>query len=317
MINAFLGNRIIVLLLLPLIIAAYHFLFYFFGSETPESTLHLGFWGNFSFLSPQLVQLASAAIICLNAILINSIFNWNEFYEKNTFISSLLYVVLMSFYASFYQLDGILISHLFLIFTILQLYKLRQNEDGRKYTFNLGFFAGVAASFHPPLLAVLPILFLMIWAIRPFVFRELILTIAGFTVPLIYVWAYLYTSGQSYSLSLVPFEKALEQEKTDFYVSSSLLIISLILSVLGVNVRLQKSSIRLKKMIRIMWWFVIIGLGLGIFDILYFQQYLQFSFIMIPMGFFFPYSFLFARFKVIAIGLFYLLIVYSVLKFFL
>ncbi len=317
MIRAFLGNRLIIVLLLPFLVAFYQLLHFFFGHTPVESQVNLGFWGNVSLIWNPGTQAIAGALICTNAVLINSIFNWNEFYEKNTYVSSLLYVVLMSFYSSFYQADGILLAHFFLILTIFQLFKLRQGEDGRKTVFNAGFFAGIAASFHPPLIALLPLLFVMEWSVRPFVFREVLLTCVGFGVPLLYVSAYLYTTNQDYHLSMVPFERDIDRQKTDFVVSASLLICSFLLSLAGVNARLRKSSIRLKKIIRILAWFVAAGIALGVFDILRFNQFEQFSFVMIPLGFFFPYSFLFERFRLLANGLFYLLFAYSVLKFFL
>ncbi len=316
MINAFLGNRIIVLFSLPILIALYHVIYFYNSESLLETNIYLGFWGNYLITTPWILQVLAGIVVGSNALIINTLFNSNEFYEKNTYICSLLYIVLMSFYSSFYQIDGILLSQLFLILGLFQLFKLRQNEDGRKAVFNVAFFAGIAASLHPPILGIVPILFFMIWIVRPVKLRESILLLLGFAIPLFYAWVFLYTTNAKFKLSLIPFEKSLKITDLDFYVSSSLLGLSLILSLLGLNVRLQKSSIRLKKILRIVLWYLLIGLSLGAFDILYLQQFVQFSFVMIAMSFFFPYAFLYNRFNIVAIGLFYCLFAYSMLKFF-
>ena len=191
MVKLFLSNRSFVQFLLPLVVVIYIFLNQFTSYYTYSEIANFGFWGNKVQLDTVSSQVLASLVIIGNAIFINAVFNWNQFLERNSFMPSLLYIVLMSSYHSFYQLDGLLISHAFLILSLYQLYFLRQNEDGRKTTFNAGFFAGLAATFHPPLIGILPFIFFMIWSIRPFVIREVLLCFLGFIVPLFYAGFYL------------------------------------------------------------------------------------------------------------------------------
>lgn len=317
MVKLFLSNRSIVQFLLPLVIVIYVLLNFTTKYYGYSETANFGFWGNNIPVSPLYSQIIASIIILTNAIGINAIFNWNQFLERNSFMPSLLYVILLSSYHSFYQLDGLLISHVFLILTLYQLYFLRQNEDGRKTVFNASFFAGIAATFHPPLIGILPIIFFMIWCIRPFVFREILLSSIGFIVPLFYAGFYLIYTGSSIDLTLIKTSTNYERLQFDFLITFGIFICSLLLSLVSIQAHIKKSSLRLKKMTRMLWWFVVAGLIIGIIDLYFFKQIQRFSLIMIPFSFFLTFSFSHKTLSFVAIGLFYVTFCYSILKFFL
>lgn len=317
MVKLFLSNRSIVQFLLPLVVVVYVILNHFTNYYSYTLIANFGFWGNNVQLSPLPSQIFASLIIIGNAIFINAIFNWNQFMERNSFMPSLLYIVLLSFYHSFYQLDGLLISHVFIILCLYQLYRLRQNEDGRKTVFNCAFFGGLAATFHPPLIGLLPFIFFMMWNIRPFVVREILLCTLGFSVPLFYAGFYLIYTGTSIDLKLLKTTTNFQRQQFDFLVTSGIFIFSLLLSLVSIQTNIQKSSIRLKKMTRILWWFVIVGLILGVVDFLMFKQIQRFSLIMIPFSFFLTFSFIHKTLSIVAVGLFYVTFIYSLVKFFL
>lgn len=318
MVKLFLSNRSIVQFLLPFVVVIYVLLNYSTKYYGYSETVNFGFWGSTKSINPVYSQLFASLFILINAIGINAIFNWNQFLERNSFMPSLQYVILLSFYHSFYQIDGLLISHTLIIVTVYQLYFLRQNDDGRKTVFNAGFFAGIAATFHPPLIGLLPILFFMIWCIRPFVFREILLSIIGFSIPLIYGSFFLIFNKASIDLTLIKSSTNYERLQFDFLVVFGIFICSLLLSLVSIQAHIQKSSLRLKKMTRMLWWLVVAGIVIGIID--FFEnngQIQRFSLIMIPFSFFLTFSFSHKTLGIVAIGLFYITLTYSVLKFFL
>ncbi len=317
-VKLFLSNRSIVQFLLPFVVVAYILLNFSTKYYGYFEAVNFGFWGNAKSINPVYSQLFASLLILINAIGINAIFNWNQFLERNSFMPSLQYVILLSFYHSFYQIDGLLISHTFIILTLHQLYFLRQNDDGRKTVFNASFFAGIAATFHPPLIGLLPVIFFMIWCIRPFVFREILLSVIGFSIPLFYGSFYLIYNKTSIDLTLIKSATNYERLQFDFLVVFGIFICSLLLSLVSIQAHIQKSSLRLKKMTKMLWWIVVAGIVIGILD--FFQnngQIQRFSIIMIPFSFFLTFSFSHKTLSIVAIGLFYVTLTYSVLKFFL
>ena len=317
MVKLFLGNRAGVLALLPLLIFGYLMLNEQTGYYLYDSKNNLGIWGDVPSINSQFARILASIIVSFNAFAINWIYNSNEFLERNSYISALLYLVLMSFYHSFYSLDGLLLAHTFLIAMLYQLFKLRQNEDGRRHIFNAAFFSGLAASFHPPMIVILPFFLFMVYTIRPFVFREMLLAIIGFGIPLLYGGLYLYYSGHIIDLKLINQSSDYFKKQNDFLIMSVLFTLLFVLSLITLRDKMQKSSSRLKKLISILWWMVLIGVLFGFMDFFVFGQIERFSFLMIPLSFFLSYSFKNKTFGGFAIVLYYLTFIYSLVNFFL
>ncbi|MCE2712565.1 MAG: DUF6427 family protein [Cryomorphaceae bacterium] len=316
MVGIFTGNRAGVLLLLPFIVVLYHLINHFSGGHYRPQVANMGFWGADYFLTPLISEICAAVIVVLNAIGINMIYNSNEFYERNTYISSLLYVVFMSFYHSFYSVDGLLIAHTALILLISQIFRLRQNEDGRTAVFNAAIFGGLAATFHPPMIAVFPFVLVMIWNIRPFIVREFFLALSGFAIPLVYAYTYFWYTGQKLKWDILQQVSDFYKEQTDFYVTSGLFVFLIVLSSISIRNKTQKSSIRLKKLVNILWLLMAIGFLYGMIDLLFFDQMERFSFLMVPMAFFLSFSFMDKKLSAPASVLFYLTFGYSLINFF-
>ncbi|MGC6433687.1 MAG: hypothetical protein ACON4M_05775 [Crocinitomicaceae bacterium] len=316
MVKLFISNRSIVQFLLPPVVLTYVLFNNHSNYFVHANLLSFGFWGNLE-INSIISQLLAGLLVIINAIGLNAIFNWNQFLERNSFMPSLLYVVLMSFYHSFYDIDGLLVAHTFLILSLYQVYFLRQNEDGRRATFNATFFGGVAATFHPPLIGYLPFYFVMIWTIRPFILREILLSIVGFLVPLLYASFYLYYSGNSLDMSIFKQSTNFQRQQFDFLVTLVIFLLSLILSFLSIQAHIRKSSIRLKKLTRVLWFMVVAGLLMGLIDFISHNQIQRFSLIMIPLSFFLTFSYFHKTLSSLAIGLFYITLSYSVIKFFL
>ncbi|MBP6089661.1 MAG: hypothetical protein KA521_00280 [Crocinitomicaceae bacterium] len=317
MLKLFLGNRAGALILLPFIVLIYIYIngqtnYYYQGA-----TINFGFWGEMSNTFVLFSRIIGGVLIIINALLINWIFNTNQFYERNIYLPALLYVVLMSFYHSLYSVDGLLIAHTFLILLLNQLYKLVQNSDGRSTVFNGAFFAGIAATFHPPLFVFIPVFVAMVLIIRPFVLREFLLLLTGFLIPAIYALLFYNYSNHTIDLQLLKQTSNYQKKHLDFIITASLFVLLFLFSLFGLRAKMQKSSIRLKKLVRIIWLFVLIATLLGAWDYFAFQQIERFSFLMIPLSFFLPFSYTTKKNQFITMILFYLTFAYSFVNFFL
>lgn len=317
MLKLFLGNRASALILLPFIVFVYIYInaqtnYYYQGT-----TISFGLWGEMANQFGLFSKITGGLLVIINALLVNWIFNTNQFYDRNIYLPSLLYVVLMSFYHSLYSIDGLLISHTFLILLLNQLYKLVQNTDGRSTIFNGAFFAGIAGTFHPPLFVFTPFFIAMVLIIRPFVLREILLLLTGILVPAIYALLYYNYFNHSIDLQLLKQASNYQKKHLDFIITASLFIVLFLFSLYSISLKMQKSSIRLKKLVRILWLFVLIAVLLGAWDYIVFQQIERFSFLMIPLSFFLPFSFTTKKNQFITMLVFYLTFAYSFVNFFL
>jgi hypothetical protein len=316
MIRLFLENRVGVLLTLPFFIGLYIFLNSQFHYYQIVEETNLGFWSA-AFSEPIWLNMTLGAILVLiNAIGLNWIFNSHEFLDRNSYIISLLYVVTMSFYHSFYSVDGLLIAQTFVICMLSQFFQLKQNSDGRRNVFNGFFFAGLAATFHPFMIFTFPVLLVMILIIRPFVFREFFLAIGGFLIPLTYALVYQWYFDHELNFQILK-NSSNFQLQTDFLITLIFFGILLALGTFSLRTRMQKSSIRLKKQIQIIWLLVFISLSFGVIDFIFFLQIERFSLLLIPLSILLTYSFLHKSYGIISSIVFYITIIYSVVKFFL
>lgn len=314
-VQIFYSNRSFALVFLPLLAVGYHVMNQWMGYHSLEDGVGFGFWGTVKAPAELLMSSIALAFVLINAIFINVLFNRNEFMERNNFLASLLFVVLSSFFHSFYFVDGTSIAQMFLVFTLFQIMKLNQNQDGRKAVFNASFLFGVATTFYPILVLGVPFLFWMIWVLRPFVTRESFLSMVGFLVPLVYAGMYNY-------FFQTPFDGESFSTSSHYWYAVDTVVVStgtLFLVFLGLNVLLGKlrvSSIRLKKLFRVIFLFGILSLVLFLIEFSFYEKLDGLSFTISPLMFVLPYAFGLKEQKAFPTFVFYVLFFFSIGKFF-
>lgn len=317
MIRLFTENRALAVFLLPILIAGYVLLNHFFPYFEITKEVDFGLFGTYSIPDILPKQIVGGVIIFFNAIGLNLIFNNQNFFEKTTYFPAFTYIVWMSFFNGMYNPDGLLLSHSVCIIMISQLFRLNQNEDGRKLVFNAAFLVGLATCLHLTMVILLPFLFFMVWIVRPFVLRESLLLLAGFTVPLLYAGVLMLFQAQSMNQSWNINLHSLYDEQITILFIASTIILFIIISFFGVRTKLKKSSIRFRKLVRMMWIFLFLTLCVGIIDILLSKEMESFSLLFIVLPFFSFFSFLHKPLSHIATGLFVVVFICSFLKFFL
>jgi len=313
----FLSNQPFTLALLLPVIAGFCVLNGFFDYHKILPVIDIGLWGKTHLLSEWWICILSGLIIGLNALQLNGLFNRHEFLERNNYGPSLFYVTLMSFSHSFYQVDGLLIAQVFWLQAIRVMFHIRPNEDARKHVFNAAFFVGLAATFHPASAGLLLFLWFALWALKQLTFREFLLSLAGFVIPLANALVYWWFSGHRLDTSLLKNTIIVHNEKVVYYTTSGLIVVLFLLSIVGIQIRLQKSSIRFKKLTRSLIWILVGGVLLGTANLVFYQQLEWFNFMFIPLSFFFTFAFIHRFWKAIATFFFYATFVLAVVKFFL
>ena len=125
-------------------------------------------------------------------LLINDIVIRNEILPQRTNLVALMYVLLMSCFDSFLTLHPALFSNLFLLLALNQVGALYRKEIVFSQVFKAGAFIAIASLFYFPSL----VLFLFIWTslliIRPFAWREYVISLIGLIIPYAFVIVYYY-----------------------------------------------------------------------------------------------------------------------------
>lgn len=315
MVKIFVGNRSGVLLILPILVVIYAVINFVMNYHVSSPVSGFGFYGELLPEESIISQVLAPLLIVLNALILNGIFNRNGFMEKNNYLPALLYVVGKSYFHSYYFINGFGLAETFMILAFMQVFKLDQNVDGRKAVFNAAFFAGIAATFYPILLTFFPFLFIIVWILRPFVLRESALLTVGFLIPLAYAACYSYLfrvpiSGDSFT------GFPTEWKFPDLYVIAGGLLL-LGVSALGpISQKLGQSSIRLKKMFRAIAWMLLFYTLLGVLEVFMLRKLDAPSFIIGWLAFVLTYGFGMKQVRQFPSFIFYLLLIFSVGKFF-
>lgn len=317
MIRLFLDNRTAVLLILPFLIGLY-ILGGVLGMDPLianrvdglifSQTTTNEFWSYF----------IQSFLLLINAVFLNTVFNSHEFLDKNTYIISLIYVVLTPMFVPLNQFSPVLFAHFFVIATLGVLFHLKSNSDGKITIFNAGILMSIALILLPYLTALIPIMLMMIVIIRPFNWREFFICLAGLSVQLIYYFSYLFLNNQlEFTWEFPAWQLHDYQKSLHLYPVVIIYLILLFISLLSLSARLLKSSLRLKKQIQMLGLFLSFLFILGFVDFYFSSSIYYLSLAIIPLSYFLTYAFLSKRSGILANIFFYIALLYSFVKFFL
>jgi hypothetical protein len=257
----------------------------------------------------------ASMVVLLNSFGLNLLVNRNNFYERNTYLVALIYVVFMSLFECSYFLNSTLLLHSTIIFMLHQLFELNKREDGRKNIFNAFMFFAIGVTLCPIYLFLLPMLLLSVTVIRQLSFKESLMAFSGFSIPFIYYLAISYIGDSEWDFPL--FYSNFEITQKDFWFVTISIIAFLVLSLFSVVFKMRQAKIQTNKQIRSLIILTLFFFLLSLYQLISFQQIDHFSLLIIPMSVLLIFAFLSDTYGIAANVLFYVVMVYSVIKFFL
>lgn len=315
MIKLFLGNKTYVLLLIPFFLVCYQMLNYYFEFVELVPNQHFGLWLENIELNAIIAVVLASLMVLLNSFGLNLLVNRNNFYERNTYLVALIYVVFMSLFECSYFLNSTLLLHSTIIFMIHQLFELNKREDGRKNIFNAFLFFAIGVTLCPIYIFLLPMLIVSVSVIRQLSFKEFLMAFSGFSIPFMYYFSITYLNGSVWRPSL--WSSHFEIPQKDFWFVTISLIVFLVLSLFSVVFKMRQAKIQTNKQIRSLIILILFFFLLSLYELISFQQIDHFSLLIIPMSVLLIFAFLSDTYGMAANVLFYVVIVYSVIKFFL
>lgn len=313
-ISIFYSNRSFALLFVPFIVALFVMMNMYFPYHIPDESVHFGMWGSILPQTDIISQIVAPSLVLFNALLLNSLFNRNDFLERNNYIVSLLYITFLSNFHSFYFLDGFAIAQFLFTFGLIYLFRLNQNDDARKWVFNAAFILGTAATFYPLFILSLPMLFWMIWVMRPFLLRESMLTLIGFVLPLMY--GGLFILFMEDTMQLTDFSSSSnELFLVDILILTATVLVFLIFSIKTLLKKMQQGSIRTRKLYSMLLMLSVLSVLLTTIEFFAFQKGEAISLLITPLMFVLPYGFGYQKQRPAPTFFFYVVFAISVGKF--
>lgn len=269
---------------------------------------------DFKIIPASFARVGAFFFVCINAYLINYVFNTHEFFERNTYLPSLIYILIVFLFPMSLRFGEDLIAHTFFILSIHQLFNIKQNEDARHMTFLAGFFIGFAFTFLPVYIYFLPFIWLGTLSIRPFVFREILLPLFGALIPVLWI----FLIDHHFYSSFISFDSKLDYSKFGnilIYIPHAIVLFLIIIANRNILERRSKSSIRYKRILGLVMYTLLFSIIIGLTILIFFNSYFYFTIGAVILCIILPYAYLDARYKWIPATLLYVLLILNVVKF--
>lgn len=252
-----------------------------------DANIYAYFWS-----LPTLSFILNASLIIVNIIFINFIFNSREFFDRNTYLPGFLFLVMISYFDQIlFDYDTILSLTLFLL-ALQEILQIKQNEDARKLSFNTMFFIGVAAFINPVFFFFIPFFWFALTSVRPFVWREVVLSIAGLLCVILIMYNF---SIDINSLKRGLLDVSKSDNKIGAYVFLTFVLTLLMLSVFSFLNLSNKTSIRFKRLIRMLFIVYSFGLVSAVAYGLYFGYFYHIALIIPPASLLFSIPLLYSK----------------------
>ncbi len=222
---------------------------------------------NFISTGAQLFDvIISITLISIQAIYLNIIVNEYKLVENNSHITSLMFVIFNSCFPLMFGLNEVVIANTFVLLGIHQLLRLYDTKGGFALSFNAGLLISVATVIYLPNGVFLLFLwFGLIYMISP-KWRDFVITLIGFSIPIIYVVSYNFVFGDLSTFELKSYVFGIFNmtwEELSMFGKSLVFMISglILLALLRVTNGLNNGALRTRKMFVVIIFMVFFGMG--------------------------------------------------------
>ncbi len=205
-------------------------------------------------------------VLVVSAFLLNHIATTLEILNSSTQVTGLMYVVLMSLTPSQTVLHPALISNLFILMVLNKLIGSYRKETAFEDFFDIGFLLGIATLFYIPSFVFIPMVWIGLLLIRPFVGREWVIGMVGFILPFILATAFFFLFDQLQTIELADYAPGFSFPARSIHLTNAnyftLVVMGLVvlLSLTKIYGGVAISSLRSRKNINILLWALVLGM---------------------------------------------------------
>ena len=215
-----------------------------------------------------LSSIIALILIIAGAFLLNYIGNENEIFAKQSFLPALFYIALMSMNNTMQVLHPAIFSNLFLLLAInILLSAYRKDSDSAfPNALNAGALISISTLFYFPTIFYFPLIGFALIVLRPFNWREWVISFLGALLPFIFLLSYYFLDDKliPFFINIQSFFQFAAPSHTPFLFYHYLPVIiggiMFLLSFSSISHSLSFNSKKSKKGIIILFWFVFFSL---------------------------------------------------------
>lgn len=133
-------------------------------------------------INPQSNVMMTLIFTLLQAFFLNRIINHYNFLGKPSFLTSLMFMTLVSLFLPFLVLSPSLLCNFITIWMIGKLFNIYKQADVKLLMFDLGMIVALGSLIYFPFVVMLILLWIALIIFRPFIWREWVTPLLGFGI---------------------------------------------------------------------------------------------------------------------------------------
>ena len=151
-----------------------------------------------------LIFLISSLLIGAQGVYLNFIVNEFKLLKTQTHLPALFFVLLNVGISSLLTFTPLIVVNTLLLFVLHQGFLIYNQNKAFSLAFNIGFVIAVATLIYFPVIILFPLIWISLLYTKPSNFRELLIAVLGFMVPIAFYVAYYFVTDQL--LKLITFD---------------------------------------------------------------------------------------------------------------
>ena len=204
--------------------------------------------------------------VLLNALILSLLSYEFQFLQHRTFLPGIIYVSTVSAFPSLQTFHPAYPATLFLLLSVYYIFSTYHRKYEISSTFNASFLLSLGALFYLPVVTLFPLIWISIFVLQKNDnWRLLVIPLIGITLPLLFLWSFLFVSGSDQAI-ISTIVEGMKGNNNQFLLQPAFLILTgfiFLLSVFGSislinSVGIRKMSTR--KYFIIIYW--ILGLSI-------------------------------------------------------
>jgi putative flippase GtrA len=198
----------------------------------------------------------------LSAFLLNRLLTQNEVVLKNSSLSALLFIALMSYFPFLLTLHQLSIATLILLMILERLYKSYSKSESPELTYVAGFLIGIASFFYLPFILFFFFLLISFIIFRNIDWHEWVGSFIGLVTPYIFLSVYYFwfdkwmiKAHEYQHFFMISFDPAPFREPT-FLILNGIVLVLLIFGLVTGLSRLSEKTIEIRKKTILLIWLI-------------------------------------------------------------
>ena len=130
--------------------------------------------------------------VVIQSLILFYVFQANGFFGRSNFLPAIIVLLSYSWNVDYQTMHALLPATLLIILAVHSVIAMYGQQAAYRQVFTAGFSLGIASLFYIPLVYLLPLIWLTLITYRIFSWREYVISVIGFSLPLIYYFSWLF-----------------------------------------------------------------------------------------------------------------------------